>query len=243
MYAFREDEQSQLRSHDTTLADMGVTLRSLEERWPGTQDPIEQQISAVCTWLETLLKGNGDSHREIQILQGSSQEDKADRQRREARIRDIQNEWEAVRDAANNGVTNESVDRVVGVVRKDLEVLQHALDEVLQRCVQRRDETTAGIQRLSSVVQSDLADERVKNAKRWATLEGRMDSVEQGNGGERPSPVAVSSEGQCDTRCCSIRDRLEAYDRKVGSLDDNELRRVELDRKNIEDIQQLQECV
>ena len=52
---FREEEQSQLRSHDTALADMGVTLRSLKERWPGTQDLIEQQISAVSTRLETLL--------------------------------------------------------------------------------------------------------------------------------------------------------------------------------------------
>ena len=77
--AFREDEQSQLQSRDTTLADMGVTLRSLKEHWPGTQDRIEQQISAVSTRLETLMKGNADSHREIQILQGWSQEDEADR--------------------------------------------------------------------------------------------------------------------------------------------------------------------
>ena len=51
-----------------------------------------------------------------------------------------------------------------------------------------------------------------------------MDSVEQGHGGEHPSPVAVSSEGQCDFHCRTIRDRPEAYDRKVESLDDNELR-------------------
>ena len=81
------------------------------------------------------------------------------------------------------------------------------------------------------------------NAKRWATLEVRIESVEQGHGGERPSPVALSSEGQCYTHCRSIRDRSEAYDSKIESLDNNELRQVELDRKTIEDIQQLQECV
>ena len=189
--AFREEEQSQLRSHDTALADMGVTLRSLNERLLGTQDRIEQQISAVSTRLETLLKGNADSHREIQILQGLSQEDKADHRRHEARITDIENKLDAVNAAAKNGVTNESMDRVVGVFWKDLELLMDALDEVRQRCVRRHDETTAGIQQLSSAVQSDLAEERVKNAKRWATLEGRMDSVEQGHGGECPSPVAT----------------------------------------------------
>ena len=62
--------------------------------------------------------------------------------------------------AANNGVTNESVDRVVGVVRKDVEALKDALDEVRQRCVQRHDELTAEIQQLSSAVQSDLAEKR-----------------------------------------------------------------------------------
>ena len=168
--AFRMEEQSQLRSHYTAVADMGVTLRSLKERWPGTQDRMEQQISAVSTRLETLLKGNADSHREIQILQGWSQEDKADRRRREARITDIGNELHVVNAAAKNHVTNESVDRVVAVVRKDLEVLKDALDEVRERCVQRHHETIARIPQLSSAMQSDLADGRVKNAKRWATL-------------------------------------------------------------------------
>ena len=140
-------------------------------------------------------------------------------------------------------MTNESVDRVLGVVSEDVEVLKDALDEVRQRCIQRHNETIAGGQHLSSAVQLDLADERVRSAKRRATPQGRMDSVEQEHRGERPSPVAVSLDGQCDTHCRSIRDRLEAYDRKVESLDDNELRRVELERKNIENIQQLQECV
>ena len=47
---------------------------------------------------------------------------------------DIENKLDAVSAAANNGGTNESVDRVFGVVRKDLEVLKDALDEVRQRC-------------------------------------------------------------------------------------------------------------
>ena len=122
-------------------------------------------------------------------------------------------------------------------------MLKDALDEVRQRCVQRHHKTTAEIQQLSSAVQSDLADERGRNAKRWATLEGQMNAVEQGHRGECPSPVAVSSEGQCDTDCRSLWNSLESYDRKVESLDDNELRRDELDRRNIEDIHQLQECV
>ena len=222
--AFREEEQSQHQSNDTVLADMGVTLWSLKERWPLTEDRIEQQISAVNTRLEALLKGNADAHREIRILQGWSQEDKADHRRREARIKAIENKLDAVNAAANNGVTSESVDWVVGIVREDVEVLKDALDEVRQRCVPRHNEKTAEIQQLSSAVQSDLADERVKNAKRWATLEERMDSVEQRHGRERPSAVAVSSEGQYDTHCRSIRDRLGAYDRKFESLDDNELR-------------------
>ena len=102
MCAFREEERSQLRSHDTYLAEMNETLRSLKERLPGTQDRIEQQISALSTRLETLLKGNADSHREIQLLQGWSQEDTADRRRLEARIWDIKNKLDAVNAAANN---------------------------------------------------------------------------------------------------------------------------------------------
>ena len=115
----QEEDQGHLRSNDTALVDMGVMLRLLKDRWPGTQDRIEQQISAVSMQLETLLKGNADAQREIHILQGWSQEDKADHPRREARITDIENTLDAVNTTASSCLTSESVDRVVRVVKSD----------------------------------------------------------------------------------------------------------------------------
>ena len=144
--AFQEQDQGHLRSNDTALLDMGVMLRLLTDRWPGTQDRIEQQISAVSMRLETLLKGNADAQREVQILQRWSQEDKADHRGREARIKDIENTLNAVNTTASSCVTSESVDRVVRVVREDVEGLNDALDEVRPRCTQRRNKTTAGLQ-------------------------------------------------------------------------------------------------
>ena len=50
----------------------------------------------------------------------------------------------------------------------------------------------------------------------------------------------MSSKGQCETHCQSLHDRLAAHDRKIESLDDNEIRRAELDRRNVKDIEEVQ---
>ena len=191
----------------------------------------------------------------VRLLKDDAEKDKGSHQRHDEQAQELKSDVTAIRHAQTvtedrlqktardilNRVTKDAMDMAVQEIQNEVTAVQQTKAAADRRCGQQHSQTEyvdfcLRVER----VQTDMTDEQVKNARRWATVENRMERLENGHGMERPSLDAVSSKGQCDTHCQSLHHRLAAHNWKIESLDDNEIRRAELDRRNIKDIEELQ---
>ena len=256
--AFHEEHEHMLRNRDTTLIEMGVIVRGIQGDIPDIKSKIDKQILPVLTRVDTLERVNTSVAHDVRLLKDDPEKDRGSHRRHDEQAQELKSDVTAIRHAQTvtkdklqkkaqdifNRVTKDAMEMAAQGIRNKVTAVQQQQAAAERQCGQRHSQTEyTDVCLRDKRVQTHMTDEQVKNARRWATVENIMEILENGHGMERPSPDAISSKEQCDTHCQLLHDRLAAHDRKIESLDDNEIRRAELDRRNIKDIEELQERV